>query len=228
MDRLRNRKLTIIQHNVMTWTNKRHTLTNIYQTIDPDIILLNETSVLNDEPLKIFNYNIYRTNRLNERHAGIAIAIKKSIIATIDDKYDQDFLTATIQTDQGPLTIATGYSPPRLTFLNTSDIHRIFNRNHPVYFLGDLNANHRLFDYSTNNYVGTQLVRFINDNRIRHIGPFFKTRTTATTRRSPDIALSNNRAYHNTYLRPGPLTPSDHLPIIAIISSDPIQIPIKP
>ena len=222
------RRLTILQHNVMAWTNKRHVLTNIYQTIDADVILLNETSVLNDEQLRIFNYNVFKANRLDERHAGTAIAIKKTIVPFIDDNYEQDFLSATIQTDDGPITIATGYSPPRQTFLNTSDIHKIFNRNHPVYFLGDLNARHRNFDYSSNDFKGTQLVKFINDDRIRHIGPFFKTRTTATTRRSPDIALTNNRSYHNTYLRPGPLTPSDHLPIIAIISSDPIQIPINP
>ena len=228
MDRPVNRRLTILQHNVMTWTNKRHILSNIYHTIDPDIILLNETSILNDEPLKIFNYNVFRCNRLDERHSGIAIAIRKTIVAYIDDKFDQDFLTATIQTDNGPITIATGYIPPRLSFINTADFYRIFNKDHPVYFLGDLNAYHRTFDYTTNNFVGTQIVKCINDNRIKHIGPFFKTRTTNTTRRSPDIALSNNRAFHNIYLKPGPLTPSDHLPIIAIISSDPIQIPINP
>ena len=116
MDRLVNRRLTILQHNVMTWTNKRHILSNIYQTIDPDIILLNETSVLNDEPLKIFNYNVFRCNRLNERHSGIAIAIRKTIVPYIDDKFDQDFLTATLQTDQGPITMATGYIPPQTNF----------------------------------------------------------------------------------------------------------------
>ena len=37
--------LTILQHNVQTWNTKRHTLANIYNSIDPDILLLNETSV---------------------------------------------------------------------------------------------------------------------------------------------------------------------------------------
>ena len=46
--------------------------------------------------------------------------------------------------------------------------------------------------------------------------------------RKPDIALTNKQAHLNTYLKAGPLTPSDHLPIIMKISTNPIQIPITP
>ena len=46
--------------------------------------------------------------------------------------------------------------------------------------------------------------------------------------RKPDIALTNKQAHLNTYLKAGPLTPSDHLPTIMKISTNPIQIPITP
>ena len=102
--------LTILQHNVQTWNTKRHTLANIYNSIDPDILLLNETSVKNTDHLKNFNYNVFKTNKKNEQFAGAAIAIKKNITAQIEDDYYQDFISATIQTEHGPITVATGYS----------------------------------------------------------------------------------------------------------------------
>ena len=222
----KTRKLTIVQHNVQSWNTNRHTLTNIYNDIDPDVILLNETSVLQDERLTIFNYNIYRTNQSNERHSGAAIAIRRNLTAKVDDDFYQDFLTATIETAQGPVTLATGYIPPRTKYINTADLHKIFNRRHPVYLLADLNAYHRHFDYNSDSLRGKQIVTIINTHDIQYLGPHFKTRTTGQTRRSPDIVLANDRAYLNIHLKPGPLTPSDHAPIIAKISYDPIQIPI--
>lgn len=45
---------------------------------------------------------------------------------------------------------------------------------------------------------------------------------------TPDIVLSNNKLNHNIHLCSGPLTSSDHLPIIITISTSPIQINIPP
>ena len=220
--------LTILQHYVQTWNTKRHTLANIYNSIDPDILLLNETSVKNTDHLKIFNYNVFKTNKRNEQFAGAAIAIKKNITAQIEDDYYQDFISATIQTVHGPITVATRYIPPRQAYINSIDLNKIFNRRHPAYLVGDLNAYHRTFGYSNNNLRGNQVVTLINANKCKHIGPFFDTRITANTTRKPDIALTNKQAHLNTYLKAGPLTPSDHLPIIMKISTNPIQIPITP
>ena len=44
---------------------------------------------------------------------------------------------------------------------------------------------------------------------------------------TPDKALTNRNFYYNIHLQQGPITTSDHFPIIATISSNPIQIPIK-
>ena len=220
--------LTIIQHNVQTWTTKRHALTNIYNGLDPDVILLNETSIKDSDRLSIFNYNVYTTNRLNQQCSGAAIAIRKNIQARIDDDFFQDFLTATIETVHGPVTIATGYVPPRQPYINTIDLHRIFDRRHPVYFAGDLNAFHTTFGYRNNDFRGKQIVTLLNTDKCRHIGPYFDTRLTAKTMRKPDIVLTNRNAYFNTLLKPGPLTPSDHIPIHMTISTNPLQIPIRP
>ena len=126
------------------------------------------------------------------------------------------------------MTIATGYIPPRQPYINTIDLNKIFSHDEPTYLIGDLNAYHRTFGYNTNNLRGQLIVTLIDTDKCRHIGPFFDTRVTANTRRKPDIALTNNRAYLNTHLRPGPMTPSDHIPIVMTISTNPIQIPICP
>ncbi|KAG7160797.1 hypothetical protein Hamer_G025790 [Homarus americanus] len=48
---------------------------------------------------------------------------------------------------------------------------------------------------------------------------------SATT---PDIAITNVRCFHNYLFEQGPVTSSDHLPIIMTISETPITIPAPP
>ena len=86
MNRLR---LTILRHNVQTWHTKRHALTNIYNDLVPDILLLYETSTRDTDRLKIINYNVYTTNRQNQNCAGAAICIRKDINARIEDFHPQ-------------------------------------------------------------------------------------------------------------------------------------------
>ena len=42
---------------------------------------------------------------------------------------------------------------------------------------------------------------------------------------TPDIILSNGKAYHNTHISQGTPTSSDHIPIVFTISTAPIIIP---
>jgi hypothetical protein len=77
----RSRKMNskILQHNVRSWNPYKTALANIYLKEDPDIILLNSHGCKTGEPIKICNYNVYKTNKLNERHSGAAIAIKRNL-----------------------------------------------------------------------------------------------------------------------------------------------------
>lgn len=47
-------------------------------------------------------------------------------------------------------------------------------------------------------------------------------RESATT---PDLILSNNKIYHNIQIDQGPITTSDHIPIIVTISTKAITVP---
>ena len=71
--------LTIIQHNVNTWTNKRLELSNAYRRLDPDIILINHTGKA-DPPIHMRDYAVYYSNEEDSHHRGTAIAIKKKLV----------------------------------------------------------------------------------------------------------------------------------------------------
>lgn len=51
--------ITVIQHNVLNWKERRHGLTQIYNKYNPDVILLNSHCVKETEPLKTFGYSFY-------------------------------------------------------------------------------------------------------------------------------------------------------------------------
>lgn len=221
------RTIKILQHNVQTWSNKKFALSNIYNNIDPDIILINDHSLTNNSPLKIFNYHTYTCNKENEPHAGAAIAIKSHIPYKLHDNFHSDMLAITIETLQGPITIGTAYIPPRIGYINYIDFHTLLNRPHPVYLFADLNASHPSLGNASANHSGKQLHSLIAQGKITHIGPYFPTLITHRSTTSPDRVLHNNRAFHNIHLQPGPITPSDHIPIIGTISANPIQIPIR-
>ena len=70
--------IKIVQHNVKCWTRDRSIeLCNYYRQENPDIILLNSTSILNNNNIKMYNYSVIKRNILNEHSAGIAIATRK-------------------------------------------------------------------------------------------------------------------------------------------------------
>ena len=221
-------RLTILQHNVNSWYIKRHELYNTYRTIDADIILLNDTSILQDQHLKLHHYTVYTSNSNNTTHSGTAIAIKNTISHTVLDDFETDLLAINVNTPQGTITIGTDYIPPRINYFYFPDYLQLLHRRNPVYIFADLNARHHSLGHSNNNTVGEALFTLIRHDEIEHIGPTFPTfiRTNAST--TPDIVITNKETFHNILLTPGPVTTSDHIPVIATITANPIQIPILP
>ena len=62
---------------------------------------------------------------------------------------------------------------------------------------------------------------------ITHIGPEFDTFISARGKGRPDIIIGNRNAHHNFIIQQGPLTTSDHIPIVFTLSTSPIMIPQK-
>lgn len=160
-------------------------------------------------------------------HDGVAIAIKKNINYKLIDNFEEEVLAIQITTTQGPIIIATVYSPPRRPQLPANDLLKLSNYNIPVYILGDLNARHSSLGSTNNNQAGITLNNIINTGKLMHIGPNFYTFLGRKNGSAPDIILSNNKTFHNHHAQQGPLTGSDHLPIIFHLSTSPIQVPTK-
>ena len=220
--------LKIVQHNVRNWTTNSFAFSNIYNSLNPDIILINEHSIKTGNSFKIFNYNTIYSNKKNEYHSGSAIAIRKNITYRLHDNFYTDFLAITIETIQGNITIATTYNPPRDDFLNYIDFHTLLHDNKPTIILADLNARHTHFNHNRSNHTGKQLYKIMKKYNLTHQGPDFPTFIGPAGTGTPDTVLTNSTFHYNIHLTPGPLTPSDHIPIIAKISTSLIQHPIKP
>lgn len=215
--------ITIIQHNVLHWESRKHNLINSYLNINPNKCPGNEKPRAN----KIPGYTTYQMNSSNEMHDGSAILIKSHIKHRLDDNYITDFIDIAFETENGLLNIATTYLPPRRPYLPFPDFHRFIFKNNPAYIIADLNASSTMLGTNHTNQVGKHLNRFINNGTINHLGPDFPTYMSRNTRTTPDLVLCNNKATYNVLLKPGPLTLSDHIPIIMSLTTKAImkQIP---
>ena len=213
--------IKIIQHNVMHWTKERAVeLCNYYRHENPDLILLNSTSIINNEKIKMYNYNVIQKNTLNERHAGIAIAIKKTINYRISDDFNDDILGVELPTSKGPIIILINYSPPRRNFIPTGEIENILQRNIPVYFAGNINAHITALGYAQYNNNERIIKNLIERDKIKLMGPDFGTFIHRNGK--PDLIFSNKLAFLNFAILRGKLTSSDHLPVVLKLSTKPI------
>ena len=199
-----------------------------YRQIDDDIILINDHNLLDsDSTLKNQHYTVYTSNKRNEIHSGTAITIKTNIKYTIQDDFLSDLLSVKVETRLGPVFIATDYIPPRVGFLTFPDCANLLDTPHPVYILGDLNARHRVLGNTEDNTTGKNIKLLIDRNKLKPIGPHIPTYFSTNTTSSPNYFFSNHKLYQNIHLSPRPATPSDHTPILAKISLNPIQFPNK-
>jgi len=166
-------RLTIIQHNVLHWPTRKNELCNTYRKHDPHIILINSHGLNNDNPLKIYTYTTYSSNKSQERNDGVAIAIKNSIQHKINN-FHSDLLAVEINT-QGPIILATLYLPPRRPCIPEPDILQLLRHNKPIYIMGDFNAHHPLFGYNDTNNVGRGFASYMQQGRLTHLGPHTPT-----------------------------------------------------
>ena len=212
-------KITVIQHNVAHWKPHRHNLINTYRTLDPDIILINSHGLKEEESLKIAGYTTYKVNISNELHDGSAILVKNNIKHKIKDDYITNLLQITVETSIGSVNFATTYIPPRRFCFPYPDFHSLASNNTPTYILADLNAKHHTLGDNNINTVGIVIKNMMDINTLNHIGPNFSTFITTNSQTTPDIILSNKHTYQNYYAERGPVTASDHLPIILTIAA---------
>ena len=75
--KIHNKNFSI--YNITLGSGNRHSVADAYLKENPDIILINSHGAINQEKIKIENYNIHKTNTQNELHSGVAIAVRRDI-----------------------------------------------------------------------------------------------------------------------------------------------------
>ena len=214
--------------NANGWTTNKYSIRDDIRQENPDIILIQDHGLIDDNKVKLWNYNIIQQNQSNEHHDGTLIAIKKGIYFTELEEFTEEMLAINIHSKRGKITIATAYQPPRRPYLLREDFSKLFRRQNPVFLLGDLNACCRTAGYTNDsNGQGRNLTSFIQQGLCQHLGPDFSTFITQRSATTPDLVLANNSGLLIIgYERSTNISRS--LTILMDISWSPIQIPTKP
>ena len=215
--------LTIVQVNVRSFFNIRNLIYDFIDRERPDVVLLNSISITNSYAIKYFGYTSRQSR--DGWSVGSCILVKSTLhFEFISPPFiHPDFMAVKLFTQQGPIILSTAYITP-FSNLPLADFNKLFSYNHlPVFFAGDINANHISLNHPYTNAHGRQLLSIFDTKRLHYIGPDFHTSYTGRGKGRPDLVFGNRAAlaYH-THLQPGPNVGSDHIPIIFKLSTSPI------
>ena len=84
-------------------------------------------------------------------------------------------LSVEIYTNLGIVEVATSYVPRKIGFLHFPDFYTLFRQDHPVYYLGDLNARCSYLGSSNDNPIVKQVKTIMEKGIVKHDGPYFPT-----------------------------------------------------
>ena len=217
-------RIRVLHHNVRHWGGSRHALCNAFREVDPDVITI--CSHGSGENLRIWGYSVL-TRVTRELNHGWALAVKRSLRFRALELSEDGMLAVELQTNDGPIVIATHYRPPRVDNLPLVEMLDLANRNVPVYLLADLNARHGLFGHADMNRAGRMVADLIGRGKYERLGPDFPTwRGMGGRHGTPDIVLGNAKVYHHCRIWDGGSTSSDHRMVIMDLGVGPIMVPI--
>ena len=219
--------VTVMQLNIRNWKTSRYIFSCDFCNYSPDVILLNETSSV-DNSIKLKGY--YVVQSCLEQHSGVVILVRNTIKFNTLVTKDTNTFAIKILTTLGPLIIATCYIPPRLNVIPTFALNKILDYNLPTLLIADFNAHNQMFlntlaHHYNGDYRGAQLALLARGRNLDFLGPLFNTFKTNRAQGKPDIVLANNqfRMFHHNITK-GNQIASDHIPIIIKISSQPIKV----
>jgi hypothetical protein len=181
----------------------------------------------NEEPIKIYGYNVYQLNISERKGDGTAVAVKKNIKHKRLYNITENFITIELYENHEKICISTAYLPPKRPEFPWEDFVKLSNLDNPSYLIGDFNASHPVMGHTFSNHKGTQINRLISLKKLNFLGPNFQTYFGGGGVGKPDIMLGNKHCYHNFNIEPGTPTGSDHIYLLINISIAPIQIKIN-
>ena len=217
-------RVRVLHHNVRHWGDSRHSLVSAFRELDPDVITINSHG--SGENLRVWGYSV--VTQVSGVHDGWAIAVRRSLSCRMLELSRDGMLAVQLQTEDGPLVIATFYRPPRRDWLPVGDLLALANRAEPVYLFADLNARHGFFGHANRNRAGEVLVDLVHRGKFEWLGPFFPTWRGGRGRSGrPDVVFANGRVFHHHRIWDGGPTASDHTMVVCDLSAAPISVPVR-
>lgn len=186
------------------------------QVTDLDILLIGETHLKPHQKCKIFNYTIYRTDRLIEKGGGTAIIIRNGMKHDLLPNITTDGIEITsikLYTKRGPLIVHSTYSAPSKK-ISEADMVKIFDTRTPTLLAGDLNAKHQAWNSRVTNSKGKALKQIGEHLRTIIDAPSEPTHIHVPTQTTDvlDLVILKNINVHYSLNVIDELS-SDHLPI---------------
>ena len=190
--------ITVSFQNVRHYWSNREKLVQYWREINPDIILLNSTSILPDKPnISLPGYHSISSPKGIANGSAILIrnTIRYKVVTGFRDPF---FLALKTFTEEGEVIFATHYCPfsPNVpnSKIPSQDIRKLLDLNVPMYLLADLNAQHPQLGHKRSDQRGRGkvLADLIQKSTLQYLGPAFPTfRTLANI--IPRLGSSN---YH--------------------------------
>lgn len=195
-----------------------------------DIILLVETFLKQQHAFQLKDFMVYRNDRLNQAHGGVAMAIRKTLqhkfCSPLHTNYIEN-IAIEIIINNSPTRIIAAYCPKQSTYFE-NDIQLLTSASNQFMIFGDFNAKHRSWNCSKNNKSGNQLYalqhtsNFLIYNSPEHTHHPHSGQTPSTI----DIVLANVNFTFQLSTRAGQLF-SDHEPVVCEIDENRQQIASK-
>jgi len=219
--------LKIIFWNANGIQHKINELSALLNKIKADIILIGETKLPPNKPLKLRNFHIYRSdNPLRPGRAsfgGTAILVHRRIVhehITLDTNLSST--TINISTGQHTIRVSSVYKSPNQPLIE-EDIEKLIDCD---WFIaaGDLNSKHPLWNSRCSNTAGNILYRHVQNSDYSIISPDSPTHFPSAVGHRPDVLdIALIRLPHQlTEISNLNELSSDHNPILLTITDSPI------
>ena len=223
-------QLKILQWNANSILNKKDELIALADRLDIDLIAVSETKLKNTNRLYFTGWTILRHDRPPGRGGGVILAVRNSLAlreTPLPTQNEIDAVAAEIRLNNGHrVIVASVYSPPRQSGLDTAHLQRIPNLNGSVIITGDLNARHSSWNCRTGNPAGTALRSLCLNRGLRLSHP----ETPTYIPRRPDfhpctLDISVIKGMHRLSITTTTLNElsSDHLPVLTCFGLNPIR-----
>lgn len=124
-----NSKLKIVFWNAQSINNptKKHLIELFLESEKIDILLIAETFLKPHIRFQMKNFTVYRNDRQQQGHGGVAIVIRSSIIhklVTPINTQHIEILTIEIEVNKNPMKVTVAYSP-KASIHFKSDLQRL-------------------------------------------------------------------------------------------------------